>query len=223
MQAASRHLSLISDARSPFCCVIADTGAVAGGVAAWQILGGAVEGLDSCSILVLLFLDPEAHARRQLEQHTPKHSRNAVALHAVRSQQDRQGSLAQHITQIITSRASDGRDPLLTFILIDSLDAAVIRCGAPEVLAALRDIGRQKRVKGIVAHTHGPAQAPQTLAALRGCATCTVVLKPAKALQCEVIQKATGRKVHLEAIASTLRNSGATCVHWSCVRMALEA
>lgn len=192
----------------PFCCLIAESGAVGGAAACWQVLA-ACRALctESPPVCALLFLETQESSKRKCSQDLrscissfeyPKLSSTAVDLSAW---------VSSSLTAT-PSRNSSPEAPAPPLLFLDSLDAAIVYHGIQPVCLLLASLLRDRQVAGIISLAHS-SLGEQRTAALKQLATCLVVVKPASSLQSDVVRASCGRAVHTQANALTLRHSGA--------------
>lgn len=215
MQAAARHVLAKAGAEPAFCCVLEQTGAIGGAAALWQVLlsvlaeaaasagQSAQRPATSASTVAVLFVATPHSVQSRFP------SINGAAAHWVSFPVEPPAgqSLLDFIIDALCPTSGDNAPP---WLLIDSLDAALIYYGAAHVAAALQQLQARGLCSGILSLLHAPGHAPAVVSAIQRLATCQLVLKPISALQRDVVKSSCGRAAHVEANTITLRHSGAS-------------
>lgn len=95
------------------------------------------------------------------------------------------------------------------YVVIDCLSTAFMYHAPGDILQALRALQASPRVAGILTLIVPELQPQAHVDTVRALATCETLLRPVTHSQATVLLAATGRHVHLEAVTSSLRHSGA--------------
>lgn len=217
--AANRLSSLHASSSLPICCIVAEPGTVGGAAARWQVLAQALEQSSARQILSLLFLEPLPHAERLADSLLTADLRHKIRFHVIPADMSPVDDLYAYIDKCFKacaeaesfSGSTPAADPPI--LVIDSLESAAIQFGVANVLTTLHSLAADRKVSGMLFDMHSDLQPNNVLNFVHRLATCLVLLQPTSAIQSEVVQRASGGKVHTEAIACTMRHSGRPLVY----------
>lgn len=154
--------------------------------------------VDAAAALALTFVETECTLRRR--HPATAQARLQVAPHAACD------SFHRFAQQALLQTSAPGGQ---VYVVIDCLSTALMYHAPADVLQALRALQASPRVAGILTLIVPELQPQAHVDTVRALATCETLLRPVTHSQATVLLAATGRHVHLEAVTSSLRHSGA--------------
>jgi hypothetical protein len=223
LRAAARHIHTrgeAASARPPFCCVVTQQSAVGGPAALWQVLANSQtqaaeqqhggKSPAAPAHIMHFFSKPSAKRCEDL---------GLRATAACWTPYPACSSGVLDFEQWIASALAGGHpqasadacscDAEQTLLVIDCLDAAILYHGHLSILRSLQSLLHSRRVSGVLTQLNAACHPPAVVASVQQLATCMLVIKPASSLQSDIVKSQCGRAVHVEAVATTLRHSGA--------------